>query len=125
MIRTFDKGLINRILSEADIRAEFPQIKCDPKQYEDIYFLLCDSGLFCCVKRGEVMSCHAAITKIKRGKQALLDAREMVEWVLTNTDCERVISRADKTKKHLLHFNAKIGTRFDEDKDFIYYEVRK
>lgn len=125
MIRTFDKKLINCLLSEPDIQSEFPLLKGNPLDYPDIYFLLCESGLFCCVKNGELMSCHAAITRKKRGKQALLDARSMVDWVLENTDCERVISQADRTKKHLLHFNAKVGTRFDEDEKYIYYEVTR
>lgn len=124
-MRTFDQDYINSILSQSDILPVFFIVKGDPKEYPDIYFLKCESGLFPCVKVQKEMRCHAAIPKDKRGLQAYKDVKKAIEWVFENTDCERITTKADKTKKHLLHFNGKLFQRVKEDEEFIYYEVKR
>lgn len=69
------------------------------------------------------MSAHAAIPKGARGRDALIDGRNLIKWVAENTDCKKLTTRADKTKKHLLHYNAKLLTRTGEDDEYIFYEV--
>lgn len=87
--------------------------------------MLGEVGLFPCVKHGETMSAHAAIPKGVRGKDAYQDGRNLIKWVFKHTDCTKLTTRADKTKKHLLHFNAKLLERTGEDNTFVYYEANK
>jgi hypothetical protein len=125
VIRTFDRDVINSFLSQEDILPEFCLIKGDPKDFSDIYFMLGKAGLFPCVKHGKAMSAHAAFPKDARGRDALIDGRNLIKWVFDNTDCKTLTTRADKTKKHLLHYNAKLLKRSGEDGTYIYYEVKR
>lgn len=93
--------------------------------YPDIYFLKGNTGLFPCAKNGLEMKCHAAIPKDSRGKDAYKDVKKAIQWVFDNTDCDRITTKADKTKKHLLHFNGKLFTRVKEDDEYCYYEAKR
>lgn len=125
MIRTYDRDLINSFLTQADILPAFFKVSGDPKEHTDVYFMLGSVALFVCIKQGGDMNCHAAVPKGVRGKDAYTDARNLIAWIFNQTDCDRVVTRADKTKKHLLHFNGKLLNRTGEDDEFIYYEVKR
>ena len=123
--RTFDKSLINSILTQPDILPQFFEVRGDPERHPNVYFLKAKSGLFVCTKTGDEMNCHAAIPAENRGLQAYKDVKAAIKWVWANTDCERITTRADKTKKHLLHFNGKLLNRINEDETYIHYEVNR
>jgi hypothetical protein len=123
--RIFDSDVINSFLLQDDILPAFCTISGDPKKFPDIYFMLGKAGLFPCVKHGDVMSAHAAIPKGARGRDAIIDGRNLIKWVFANTDCKKLTTRAYKTQKHLLHYNAKLLDRAGEDDTYIYYEVTK
>lgn len=125
MRRVFDRELINSYLTQPDILPAFFKVNGDPKDYPDICFLEGKAGLFVCVRKGDAWSCHAAIPKGARGRDAYQDVKDGIRWLFDNTDCAKIVTRADKTKKHLLHFNGKLLTRTGEDNQYVYYEATR
>lgn len=125
MRRVYDRDLINSYLTQPDILPEFFTVQGSPEDHQNVFFLLGKAGLFVCIKTGSAMDCHAAIPKDARGREAYQDAKNLIQWVFANTECKRITTRADKTKKHLLHFNAKILTRTGQDENYVYYEATK
>lgn len=125
MIRTYDLEVINFYLKQPDILPQFKIAETRHVYDPNFYFMLGNTGLWPCYKQGEVMDCHAAILWKDRGKAAIEEAKELIKWVFSNTDCTKITTRAKKTKKHLLHFNAKILDRCGEDEAYVYYEVFK
>ena len=75
------------------------------------------------VMKGKEMWMHACCKK--RGRAAVTAAKEVIDWVFRNTAATKIKTRADKTKRHLLIYNALILNRCGEDEKFAYYEVSK
>lgn len=122
MIRTFNDSLINSYLS---LDSAFFKIN-NASDQSDVYFLYeFGVGVFPSVKVGDTMRMHACIDRKARGRKALTAARKAVKWVFNNTSVSRIETKADKTKRNLLCFNALILNRFKEDDQFVYYEVSR
>lgn len=125
MIRIYDLDVINSYLKQPDILPEFFIAEPVHIYRLDVFFMLGNAGLFVCIQKGKDMDCHAAIPHENRGKKAVDDCKALIDWVFTHTACNRVVTRADKTKRHLLVFNAKILTRCGVDDKYVHYEVLK
>lgn len=80
-------------------------------------------GLFVCVVRGDEVTGHPLIHPEQRGKKAVDAGKEAIKYWLNRG--KQVRTRCFKHLKHARVYNRLIGlTPYDEDEEYIYYEVR-
>ena len=120
--RTYDADLINSYI--ADDPAFF-RVK-DPHDFPNVVFLHCEGvGIFPGIIRGDEFHAHACVIPHSRGRAAVHAVKEGIRWVFENLPVDRITTKADRTKRHLLMFNATCFNRTHADEKYVYYEVRK
>lgn len=120
--RTYDADLINQHIAHDPA---FFKIK-DPSNFPDVVFLYCpDVGVFPAVIKGRELHAHACVLPNARGKTAVHAVRAGIQWVFDNMPIDTIRTRADRTKRHLIMFNALCFNRVGADDKYIHYEVTR
>jgi len=119
IIRTFDYDLIMDIMTHPDI---YPYISDDgspsqedfsPIQSDDIYYLICEAGLFMYHPHNCItVEVHSCVLPEYRGKSVAY-AKASVEWMFENTKYRKVITQVPSYNKRALVYAQKAGLEIE------------
>ncbi len=80
--------------------------------------------LFPAFFHGEVITIHASIPKKRRGKSAIIAAKEVIQWALNHYRLRAVLTRVDEAQKHWNRYAIMCGfKRYKTKAGYNYYEV--
>lgn len=118
-----DIDMINGILARDDVK---PIEMAQYIEHPDAVYILHNGCLFLGPKRDRLLSIHAGIPKDKRGKNAIIAAKEAIRWAFDNLDIDKIQGRIYKHRRHVQMFARLVGMRYAySDERFDYFEAKR
>jgi RimJ/RimL family protein N-acetyltransferase len=119
--RTKDWELIKRIVTDKSVYSkvsddESPAAKdWQPSQHEQAYYLLVKNGIdelgifYVAPQNGVTYQVHTCLLPHAYGPKAAVAAKELLDWVFENTNCERLVTEIPEYNSLALRFALKAG----------------